>query len=95
MMVIHKDIAYQDVPRTGNRPGKLTQRQRWIWHWMRDFQAVHHVAPTLPELQQATGIRSRKAMAEQLDAIIFKGFARRGQKHIPRSIVAVVPGSLG
>jgi len=85
---------YQDVPRTGNVPGKerLTARQEWIWLWLLQYQEKREGrGATIREVRDATGVAAKNGIKDQLNAIIRKGFATHGEYGSHRTYQAVDP----
>ena len=92
-MIDIEQTLYTAVPRGGVPPHKdhLTLRQEWIWLWMLEFQVRNKRPPTISDVQQATGIASKRGAADQLQALVRKGFVTPGERNKACTMVAVDP----
>lgn len=77
-------------PAATKPPTALTRRQRDILLSIVEFMAEHHHAPSLREIQDASGLSSVSVVAHHLDVVEARGYLRR-TPGIPRSIVLLPP----
>lgn len=52
---------------------QLTERQRAIWAWIREYTQAHGYAPTVREIADGLGINSTNGVADHLRALRRKG----------------------
>lgn len=70
--------------------GRLTERQRQVLGWIRDFQAREGVPPTVREIGAALGMRSTGSVRTHLEALRRKGYLGGGKPRRHRGLS--VPG---
>jgi len=59
---------------------QLTDRQREIYEFIVEFRRTNGCSPSIPEIQQAFGIRSPNGVAGHLHALEAKGVIRRAER---------------
>jgi len=58
----------------------LTPRQQSIFDFIVAYRRRHGCSPSIPEIQREFGIRSPNGVAGHLDALISKGYIRKGER---------------
>lgn len=67
----------------------MTKPQMKLLRYLRDFVGEHEYAPTVGEMADAMGYRSRNAAWEMLRLLERDGFVRRGAGGRPRNVLPV------
>ncbi len=55
----------------------LTDRQRQVLGFIRDYISAHSYPPTIREIQHFLGVRSTKGVKDHVDRLVDKGYLRR------------------
>jgi repressor LexA len=76
--VLYNPAAEAGFPEQSGPSRKLTSRQRQILQVIHDWRDLYGYAPTMREIAEAVGLKSKSSVAHQLSTLEEKGYLRRG-----------------